>query len=99
MDVVIAAQAVGMLKTAIDAIKELTKKLPEGEEKVETEATLAQAETQLKIAEAQLASSLGYNLCRRHFPPEIMLEVNDYLWKCRECGKEIKLQKFEGFYP
>ena len=88
MDIVTAAQAVGMLKTAIDAVKGITKKLPEGEEKVEAETTLAQAEQKLKLSEVQLANDLKYELCRKHFPPVIMLSANNRNWLCPECGNE-----------
>jgi hypothetical protein len=84
MDIIIAAQVAGMLKTAIDAVQGLTKKLPEGEGKKEAEVTLAKAEQQLKLAEAQIASDLKYELCRNHFPPEIMLLKNNKDWTCPE---------------
>ena len=90
MDIDIAAlgQAVVMLKTAIDAVKGVTRKLPEGDQKTEVETSLAQAERQLKLAEVQIASSLKYELCRNHFPPEIMLSPDGVKWKCHECGYE-----------
>jgi len=88
MDIDIAAlgQAVVMLKTAIDAVKGLTKRLPEGEEKTKAEVTLAQAEQQLNLAEVQVASNLGYPLCRAHWPPVIMLSPDNNVWTCPECG-------------
>ncbi len=46
---------------------------------------LALAERKLKIAEAQVASELEYELCREHFPPEVMRSKDDQNWKCPKC--------------
>jgi hypothetical protein len=40
----------------------------------ELERKLQQAQEQLKLAEAAAARDLGYRLCKRHFPPGIMVD-------------------------
>jgi hypothetical protein len=76
------ATAAAGLKTAFSAIREVLglvkdvkDTLPEGEKKNAISQGIEKAERASKIAEAQMASGLGFALCRRHFPPEIMLET------------------------
>jgi len=78
-----------MLRIAIGIVKDATENLPESDQKTEVEATLTQAEKQLKLAEVQIANDLQYELCRQHFPPEIMLSANNKLWKCPKCGNQV----------
>ena len=46
---------------------------------------LTQAEESMELAKAQMAETLGYQLCRAHFPPGIMLEVSKDSLVCRTC--------------
>ena len=47
---------------------------------------LREAENNFKIAEAEIADGFAYKLCRRHFPPGIMLDIDEYKSKCNTCG-------------
>jgi hypothetical protein len=90
MDVDIGAmkQALGTLGTALGILKQAKELLPAGPERDEFTETLEQAERKLKLAESQAAQALGYELCRKHFPPEIMLSEDEMIWKCPKCGNE-----------
>jgi hypothetical protein len=82
-------------KSAIDAIKslrDLYRTKPDAQ--TDIDAKIALAERELALGEAQLAQALGYQLCKRHFPPVPMLKdrvhsryVED-IHKCPECGSE-----------
>ena len=60
------------------------------------EQKLEQAEQQLKLAEVTAAQELGYRICKRHWPPGIMVEdpVDEpgggctVVWTCSNCGSE-----------
>ena len=86
MDVQSLTQAVVGLKAVIDLAKQAKELLPEGPQREDVAAKLEQAERQLRIAEGQVANELDYELCRNHFPPEVMLSANDYVWECPKCG-------------
>ena len=53
---------------------------------------LDDAEKATKLAEAQIAQSLGYQICKCAFPPTIMLSVEHRdlveIFKCPRCGKK-----------
>jgi hypothetical protein len=82
-------------KSAIDAIKslrDLYRAKPDAQKDIDEKIKLAERE--LALGEAQLAQALGYQLCKRHFPPVPMLKdrvhpqyVED-VHKCPECGSE-----------
>ena len=65
------------LRTALGLIKDVQGIMPAGEKKDAVAASLAEASTQLKLAQAQIAQGLGYKLCRCTFPPTPMLEVGE----------------------
>ena len=88
IDLVSLSQAVTYIKAAFDTVKVAKDMLPDGSEKQEAETALAQAERSLKLAEGQMASGLEYELCRKHFPPEVMLSEDDTIWRCPVCGNE-----------
>ena len=44
------------------------------------------AEEKLKIAENELAKTLGFHLCDRHWPAGITLRGEDNRFYCRDCG-------------
>ena len=60
----------------------------------ELEQKLEQAEQQLKLAEVAAAESRGYSLCRRHWPPGIMVDESSRSVggtfldrkRCADCG-------------
>ncbi|MFZ0845661.1 MAG: hypothetical protein WAM62_07700 [Pseudolabrys sp.] len=98
-------QGAGAFKTAIDAIGsvyELVKKLrssggaPSDAEQQAVDGALAQAGVAAKVAEAQIAKALGYQLCHCQFPPTAMLTVGQRnsrtstvvqpIFECSACG-------------
>ena len=76
-------------------------KLPEGPARDEARAALERAREQSLLAEVQLANSIGYKLCKRHRPAEIMLSIgrearwNIERFKCPTCGD---LQPSDHFF-
>jgi DNA repair exonuclease SbcCD ATPase subunit len=80
-------EGLGALKLALDLFKTAREQLPEGQKK-EVEAALDQAERKIALAESQIAQGLEYELCKAHFPPQVMLSKDDKHWKCPECGNE-----------
>jgi hypothetical protein len=88
MDIDALAKGVALFGSALSALKQAKDLLPDSPQKAEATTALEQAERQLKIAEAETASALDYELCRKHFPPEIMLSEDDRIWTCPECGNK-----------
>lgn len=72
---------------AIVALKEAISLLPSGTKKEEAERAVARAEQEMKEAEAVVAKKLGFEICTRCWPPEIMTIADDDLYRCRACGK------------
>lgn len=64
-------------------------KLSDTQEKQDATKDLEKAEEAMELAKAQMAESLGYHLCRRHFPPGIMLKVREGVFSCKTCGDTI----------
>ena len=64
--------------------------LPDGKEKEDTEQALMEAEASLKVAEAKLAQSMGFELCQCSWPPNIMLFKHQHdEYRCSACGNAI----------
>jgi len=63
------------LRSVFGLIRDVKDVLPDSTEKKVIETTLEASEQQLQVAEAQIAQSLGYELCRCSFPPIPMLKV------------------------
>jgi hypothetical protein len=87
MNIDLNAVKEGLIQTAvaINMMRQVKDSLPEGSKKTEITEALKQAERQLKLAEAQTMKSLGYELCRNHEIPEIMLSKDDLNWECPKC--------------
>ena len=84
--------AFDMFRTAIGLAKEVKDALPEGNKKKSIEESLEAADRAVKIAEAEIAKSLGYTLCQCTFPPQIMLSMgyDEYgleRFQCPQCKK------------
>lgn len=74
---------------ASKVFREWTGTLPDTPAKEAVTKDLKQAEEALEIAKVQIAGSLGYFLCRKHFPPGIKLDIREDIhprWKCSTCG-------------
>jgi hypothetical protein len=75
--------ALTVYEKASKVVRELLGKLPDTPTKDAATKDLKQAEEAMEIAKVQVAESLGYVLCRRHFPPGIMLDVREGVWSCQ----------------
>jgi hypothetical protein len=86
------------LRAAIGLVKDTKDLLPK-EEKAKADAitaALATAESSSRIAEAEVAKALGYELCKCNYPPTIMLTVGAHtgrtaqgqgpVYECPRCG-------------
>lgn len=103
MDIDLQALQTGLMgvASALWQLKKAKDLLPEGADKKEIENEIEQAERKLKLAEAQIAPGLGYEICRNHWPPGIMVSEEDEVWKCQDCGNtrdtRIRLPPVKGF--
>jgi hypothetical protein len=88
IDVTVVKDGLAMFASAIGILKQLKDILPDGPQKKEASEALEKAERQFKLAEVQTLHGLGYELCRNHLSPEIMLSKDDQNWKCPVCGNE-----------
>lgn len=86
MDIDALAKGIGVFGSALAALKQAVDLLPDSSTKEDAAAALRKAEREFKLAEAEVADKLGYEICRKHFPPEIMLSEDDMVWVCPECG-------------
>jgi hypothetical protein len=83
------------LRSAMGLLKDAKELLPSGDQRHQaiTQA-LATAESSSRIAEAEVAKALGYELCKCQFPPVAMLTVGQHLgrpktgpvYECPTCG-------------
>jgi hypothetical protein len=85
------------LRSAMGLLKDAKELLPPGDQRQQaiTQA-LATAESSSKIAEAEIAKALGYELCKCQFPPTTMLAVGSIdipqaklrgpVFECPQCG-------------
>ena len=90
MDIEALREGLSLIGMAIVSLKQAKDLLPDSPKKDDATEALQQAERQLKIAEAQAAKGLGYQLCQCTFPPQIMLFTGDEdHFRCPECGHEI----------
>lgn len=86
MDIDSLTKGLGLVTTAITTLKSLKEHIPLGDKKQDVEKKLEEAEKNIKIAEAEIAKGFNYQLCHRHFPPGIMLEIAPFKSKCDTCG-------------
>jgi hypothetical protein len=61
------------VRTVLGLVKDVQVTLPPGEKKEAIGKSLAHAEREVQLAEAQVARALGYRLCQCSFPPITML--------------------------
>jgi hypothetical protein len=85
------------LRAAIGLIKDTKDLLPNDAKSDAITAALETAEASSKIAEAEIAKELGYQLCKCQFPPTPMLTVGYHtrsegarpgspVFECPQCG-------------
>ena len=99
MDLETIKQALSALATTIGILKQAKDLLPENDKKKEVGGAIENAERQLKIAESQVAETMGYELCRAHFPPGIMVSSNGLSWKCQDCGNTKTFERGSLWTP
>jgi hypothetical protein len=63
------------LRSVIGLLKDSKDLLPKDEKTAAITVALETAESSSKIAEAEIAKALGYELCLAHFPPVVMLAI------------------------
>jgi hypothetical protein len=90
MDLDSLAKGIGLFSSALATLKQITDLLPNNSDKDDLIAKLERAEREFKIAESESATGLGYEICRQHFPPVIMLSKDDKNWECPECHNTKK---------
>jgi hypothetical protein len=88
---------VGAFKSAMDAIRTVVElirssrsndKTPSSEEQAQIDRAIAEADKLAKIADAQTAKALGFELCHCKFPPVAMLTVG-FLDRRADAGKPV----------
>lgn len=86
-----------MLRGTIGLVKDARDVLPAGPQRDAITSALDKSDNQIQLAEAQIASGLGYELCKCQFPPTIMLTVGHHsgrgssnktgpVYECPKCG-------------
>lgn len=88
IDIESIKQAISAFGTALTVLKQAKDLLPDNSKKKELSSAIESVERELKLAESKTAHALGYELCRNHFPPEIMLSDNDANWNCPICNSQ-----------
>jgi len=88
MDINSLATGIGLFSSTISAVRQAIELLPDSSKKQAAAEALEKAEHEFKIAEAQSAYDLGYLICKKHFPPEIILSADDINWECPKCGNK-----------
>jgi hypothetical protein len=88
MEIDTLSKGIGLFSAALSALKQAINLLPDNSHKADVEAAYEQAYRELKITEAEIANKLKYEICRAHFPPEIMLSKDDKVWVCPSCDNK-----------
>ena len=101
MDMDTLSKGIGLFSAALATLKQAISLLPDNARKADVEAVYEQACRELKIAEAEIANNLKYEICRAHFPPEIMLSKDDKIWMCPSCDnkKDKRVISSKPKYP
>ena len=91
MDLSSLKEGIDALKIGLSLWKQGKDLIPDSDKKQEAEKAFTEAESKLKLGEEKIAVELGYEICRVHWPPEIMLTIagNRNIWKCPKCGEEL----------
>ena len=83
-----------VIRAGLGALKDAKDIAGSGPAAEEIGRRIEDAERTIATAEAQFAKALGYQLCRRHWPPAIMLAAGEdprtfaERWKCPDCGEQ-----------
>lgn len=86
------SEGVSLLGSTVSTAKSVIDLLPR-REKEKVSKNLHEVEEKLQIAQAQIAKSLGYELCKCTWPPQIMLHAGDVEYgekfRCPTCGRVV----------
>jgi len=80
------------LRNLIGGLRDAKEMLPDGKAKQEIEAKIEETDSARIEAEINLAQAWGYPICRKTFPPEVMLKEGDdpetggERFRCPKCG-------------
>lgn len=85
MDIDTLGKGIGLFSSALAVLKQAIAMLPDNSKKDDAIAYLEKAEREFTLAESKIATELGYEICRKHFPPVVMLSEDDENWECPEC--------------
>lgn len=83
---------IAALRNILGGLRDAKEMLPEGKAKQEIGAKIKEADNSRIEAEINLAQAWGYPICRRTFPPEVMLKEGDdpetggEKYRCPKCG-------------
>jgi hypothetical protein len=92
MDLKTITDGISLLGTAVSTVKAVVDILPK-QDKEEVSKKLLEVEQQIKAAEAQIVSGLGYELCKCTWPPQIMLYAGEAEYgekaRCPACGRVV----------
>lgn len=93
MDLTSFTSAVTLVREVIQLLGQVKNLLPSDPKRQEAERRLEEAERSLRLAEAKVATELGYQLCKCTWPPQIMISkgFNEYdeIFECPKCPQRF----------
>jgi hypothetical protein len=93
MEIGDAREVFDAMKSAIGLLKGAKDLLPDSKNKKAAEDAIEKANAAAHIAEAKLAQTMGYPLCRCHWPPTIMTVKlqggRQSVYNCGSCGVDF----------
>lgn len=93
MDLDSITKGLGIFSSALSTLKTIKELIPAGDRKKEFEIKIEETEKAITIAQAEIAKGLDFQLCHRHFPPGIMLEIGEFKSQCNICGN---IEKYDA---
>ena len=77
-------------KSLIELFRTLAERCKDPALREEVEQALVDAETRMKLAQAESARNMGFSLCECTWPPNIMLYKRELdAVVCPECGRRV----------
>ena len=90
MDVPDFTSLIGNIRGVVSLLKDALGLLPKGKDKETLARLIEETEKKSAAMEADAAVRLGYQICRAHWPPVVMLETEKRnIFRCPECNKEV----------
>lgn len=95
-----AKLALELFRDSLGLFKSAKDLMPESSEKTAAATAIAEAERHARIAEAGLAASLGFPLCRKCWPPVVLpataVHRSVMLFQCPGCQTRYKTHSRQG---